>query len=78
MTAQFIGKTSMGFVAGKIYQVRTECKNVMINSHPTPCLCVYDLHSKAWCPYSNLEAMLQNWKIVGYDIELTYIKRSDS
>lgn len=63
LTARFIGKSSMGFITGRIYQIRTECKEIMIDKY-TPCLCVYDLHSRAWCPYSNLEIMLQNWQIM--------------
>lgn len=64
LTAQFIGETGMGFIGGKVYQIRTECKEIMLDSRPTPCLCIYDLHSDAWCPYSNLETILQNWKII--------------
>lgn len=74
MIAKFVGKTSMGFVTGKEYNIHTECK--LVNKHiggrfpfcedkKMCCLCVFDnCNSEHWCPYSSLEAFLQNWRII--------------
>lgn len=70
--ATFIGKNEMGFIHGKTYEIRTECHNIRkhvggsIFGHTESmcCICVYDLHSSAWCPYSSLETMLDNWFIL--------------
>jgi hypothetical protein len=43
--AEFIGKTSMGFITGHIYTIETACKMVKrcktSRADPVPCLCVY-------------------------------------
>lgn len=50
MRARFIGRSSMGFETGKIYNIKTDCKIVAKNrgkfgfSDPFPCLCVYDIY----------------------------------
>ena len=56
MIAEFIGTDgSMGFRKGKIYHIRTACKNNYI----------YVLEERGlWCPYDSVEAILRNWKIV--------------
>ena len=69
MKAQFIGNTSSRFFTNKIYNIRTDCKTLNIydkydNVDTVTCLCIYDIDSSSWCPYQNLEAMLQNWKII--------------
>lgn len=70
MRARFIGRSSMGFETGKIYNIKTDCKIVAKNrgkfgfSDPFPCLCVYDIYSDAWCPYSRLETFLKNWELL--------------
>lgn len=67
MRAEFIGKTSMGFITGHIYTIETACKMVKrcktSRADPVPCLCVYDKNSKAWCPYSSMEKVLENWRL---------------
>lgn len=68
MRAEFIGKTSMGFITGHIYTIETACKMVKryktSRADPVPCLCVYDKNSKAWCPYSSMEKVLENWRLL--------------
>lgn len=32
------------------------------NGYDIKCICVYDNYSKAWCPYKNLEYVLENWE----------------
>lgn len=63
--ATFIGNSSMGFKKGVTYTLRTEIKS--IPGVKTPCLCVYDIHSGAWCPYDSLESFLKNWKLCKND-----------
>ena len=62
MRGRFIGKTSMGFVTGKVYELRSDIKTIAKNGHYIqPCICLYDEFSDAWCPYSSLENVLKNW-----------------
>lgn len=61
--ARFIGQSGMGFTHGKIYPIRTAVQEVQCGDRVKACLCVYDRNSKAWCPYSGLEAFLKNWKV---------------
>lgn len=61
MTGKFTGKTSMGFITGEIYDLRSEINTILRNSIPVNCICLYDKNSKAWCPYASLETVLQNW-----------------
>lgn len=68
MKAKFIGKSSMGFKTGKIYNIRSELKpiiktNMAYNKKMT-CVCVYDTNSSAWCSYQTLEAFLNNWEVL--------------
>ena len=53
----FIGKDgSMGFQYGKKYKLCTRCNNNLIYVSTTDGL---------YCPYSNLEKLLENWIIYG-------------
>ena len=65
MKAKFIGTTSMGFRTGQLYNVRSKLKEVhcggYIFGYDTLCICIYDNNSNAWCPYKNLEAVMENW-----------------
>lgn len=62
MKAKFIGKNgSMGFVTGRIYNIKTRCGFVY---GKTPCLIVVDVLNKNSCPYSSLESMLENWELI--------------
>lgn len=62
MRGRFIGKTSMGFVTGEVYELRSDIKTIAKNGHYIqPCICLYDKFSGAWCPYSSLENVLKNW-----------------
>lgn len=53
MRAEFIGKTSMGFITGHIYTIETACKMVKrcktSRADPVPCLCVYDKKRGKYC-----------------------------
>ena len=60
----FIGKTSMGFVSGKEYHLKIKMKPMRLNGKKAEKLVIYDLHSKAWCPYDSVESFLMNWQPV--------------
>ena len=62
MKAKFIGTTSMGFKKGQVYDIRTKVEELHYNGYDIKCICVYDNYSKAWCPYKNLEFVLENWE----------------
>lgn len=52
----FVGKdSSMGFKQGKEYQFTTCIRHNM--------LCVVTSDG-LWCPYSNMEKLLENWRII--------------
>lgn len=58
MKAIFIGEDgSMGFKNGQTYRIRTECRENMIY--------VLEIHG-LFCPYSNIEAFLRNWRLADY------------
>lgn len=60
--ARFIGTNkSMGFIHNRIYNLKTECKNLVVG----PCICIYDTKGHAWCPYRSIETFLDNWEILG-------------
>lgn len=62
MKAKFIGKNgSIGFVSGKIYDIKTKCGFVFGKE---TVLIVSDKNSRKNCPYSCLETMLQNWELL--------------
>lgn len=63
--AKFIGQTSMGFETDREYTIRTTCeiRKDGFFSEPKALLYVYDINSNAFCPYSNLEMLLENWEI---------------
>lgn len=57
LTGVFVGKDgSMGFVYGKTYTFYTYC--------PSNCICIRTT-DRLWCPYENLEKLLENWVIYG-------------
>lgn len=66
LKAVFIGKDSMGFKCGNIYDIYSKiqtirkCRNVF--EEDMNCICIYDRNSRSWCPYQNLESVLENWK----------------
>ena len=66
MKAKFIGKSSMGFVTGKTYDIKSKIQMIQKQGSPftriTACICIYDNDSNAWCPYQSLEAVMKNWK----------------
>ena len=56
MRGIFIGKDgSMGFKRGKKYEFHTYCQRDCLHLKTTNGL---------WCPYSNMEKLLENWRIV--------------
>lgn len=62
--AKFIGEDgSMGFRNGSIYSLRTEIKKDSFLGRKA-WLCIEDVRHGFVCPYSSLEAFLENWKIV--------------
>lgn len=58
----FIGTTSMGFVTGRKYLLKSEVKKIPGTGYN---ISLYDTNSNAWCPYSSLETVLENWKLEG-------------
>ena len=56
MICRFIGKTSMGFITGRVYTIRSDIKDVYVGGkifgESIPCICIYDVNSSAWCPIS--------------------------
>lgn len=62
MKMQFIGKDSLGYINGKIYEVE-------INSQDD----IIILHSKGHpnCPYQSLKVLLKNWKEI--DLQPIYV-----
>lgn len=67
MKGKFIGKTSMGFTNGKIYNIYSKVEKVTRYGMPMLCICIYDKDSIAWCPYGTLEGLLKNWEILKED-----------
>lgn len=59
MRGKFIGNDSMGFKHGTTYSLRSDIKKMA--GIGVPCICLYDINSQAWCPYQNLETLLENW-----------------
>ena len=56
MIAQFIGVDSMGFVNGKIYNLYSD---IHVFGDKL-CIFLHDKNSRAWCPYSNIDTILNN------------------
>lgn len=83
MKGKFIGKTSMGFKHGQVYELKSEIKQILNSKHgytiadiggnpclvasSMTCICLMDKNSSAWCPYQSLEALLKNWEFVQGD-----------
>ena len=67
MKGKFIGKSSMGFHNGITYNIRSDIKMIRRGgsafSNDMMCICIYDMNSKAWCPYQSLESLMDNWEI---------------
>lgn len=61
MKAKFIGTTSMGFVSGRIYDIKSKIQMIWEGGDTMACICIYDKNSTAWCPYQSLEAVMKNW-----------------
>lgn len=64
MIGKFIGETSMGFTTGKTYLLKSKTQTIYKNGFPMVCICLYDEKSSAWCPYSSLETILENWEFM--------------
>lgn len=54
----------MGFQHERVYCLKSKIENICVNGRNTPCICLYDTKSNAWCPYESLESLLENWDIV--------------
>ena len=67
MKGKFIGKSSMGFRNGVTYNIRSDIKMIgkggNVSGNDIMCICIYDMNSKAWCPYQSLESVMKNWEI---------------
>lgn len=67
MRGKFIGKSSMGFRNGVTYNIRSDIKMIRkdgnVSGNDIMCICIYDMNSKAWCPYQSLESVMKNWEI---------------
>lgn len=67
MRGKFIGKSSMGFRNGVTYNIRSDIKMIgkggNVYDNDIMCICIYDMNSKAWCPYQSLESVMKNWEI---------------
>ena len=57
VTAQFVGWTSCGFVTGKYYEIE-------VGAGVGGCLYVQEVHGNGFCPYSTLEGLRRNWRVV--------------
>ncbi len=53
VTAQFVGRTSCGFVTGKYYEIE-------VSAGLGGCLCVQEVQGHGFCPYSTLENLKRN------------------
>ena len=66
MKGKFIGKSSMGFQNGITYNIRSDIKMIRRDgstfSNDMVCICIYNMNSKAWCPYQSLEEVMKNWE----------------
>ena len=62
--AKYIGRDSLGFLSGKVYEISTSVENVDLGSHKKMCLVEKDKKSGNSCPYDRLEAFLKYWKVV--------------
>lgn len=67
MRGKFIGKSSMDFRNGVTYDIRSDIQKIRkggnVFGNGMMCICIYDMNSKAWCPYQNLESVMENWEI---------------
>ena len=67
MKGKFIGKSSMGFRNGVTYNIQSDIKMIgkdgNVSGNDIMCICIYDMNSKAWCPYQSLESVMKNWEI---------------
>lgn len=67
MIGKFIGNNTMGFKHGHTYNIKSKIQIIRKVSYPfckdMMCICIYDVNSKAWCPYQSLEALFKNWEI---------------
>lgn len=57
VTAQFMGRTSCGFVTGKYYEIE-------VSAGLGGCLCVQEVRGNGFCPYSTLENLKRNWRVL--------------
>lgn len=62
MVGRFIGNDFLGFKHGNLYYLKSKVENVYVDGRIIPCICLYDINSKVWCPYKDLESLLCNWE----------------
>lgn len=78
MIGKFIGTTSMGFVTGQEYELRQN-KHLIWDKRSGKkkvAICLFDLHSDAWCPYDSWEAIFRNWEFFEERTETPKVKTS--
>ena len=68
MLAKFIGKTSMGFISGKTYDIKFDIQKIRkggsVFGTDIMCICIYDTNSRAWCPYQSWASVERNWMVL--------------
>lgn len=69
IVAKFIGRTSCGFVSNGTYEIKMKFKDKWI--------WIYDLHSAARCPYSNINKVAENWRMPVEKITNTFLPESN-
>ena len=57
VTAQFVGRTSCGFVTGKYYEIE-------VSAGLGGCLCVQEVQGHGFCQYYTLENLKSNWRVL--------------
>ena len=62
--AKYIGRDSLGFLSGKVYEIVTTVETVSLGNRKKMCLVVTDKKTGNKCPYDRLETFLKYWKIV--------------
>lgn len=63
MKARFIGTSSCGFIKNRVYDLYSSIRDVLVNGEFIYCICLHDKNSDAECLYTNIDAVLLNWRI---------------
>ena len=62
--AMYIGESSLGFVVGKMYEIKICAREIKIIplGETVSHIYVYDQNGSAWHPSKDEEEMLKNWR----------------